>query len=340
MRRRFLRFEALTCVDTARRVLSPDSPTRGHPTAHRPRGGGPGGATRSRLAPQSTQLSPHVVAVALLAAVLAAGCGKKTQVVPEVVAMSVASLPTAPDDRAWDSAPEHVAKMVPQDLVEPRLLVPTTDEVRVRALTNGREVVFRLEWADATKDDVPASSRMVDACAVQIPEALAADPPAPQMGEDGRIVEVTYWRADWQASVDGRGDTIRDFHPNASIDHYPFEAGSLEPGSAAQQEMARRYAPARALGNVRAGPRETPVEDLVAAGPGTLEPGPSRGSNGRGVHGRNGWSVVISRSWPAGVGPGQRTHIAFAVWQGSEGEVGARKMRTGWIPLVARAEES
>ena len=31
-------------------------------------------------------------------------------------------------------------------------------------------------------------------------------------------------------------------------------------------------------------------------------------------------------------------NIALAVWQGSQQESGARKMRTGWIPLVRRAQ--
>ena len=100
--------------------------------------------------------------------------------------------------------------------------------------------------------------------------------------------------------------------------------------------MAKRYAPARALGNTRSGPRKSPVEDLVAQGPGTLTSVPSRGSDGKGVYGKTGWSVVIVRSWPQGLSDGQRTNVAFAVWQGSQQEAGARKMRTGWIPLFAR----
>jgi DMSO reductase family type II enzyme heme b subunit len=267
------------------------------------------------------------------------GCRQQTVFVPEVVAVGAATLPATPGDPAWNTAPEHVAQMVPQDLVDPRLMAPTTPEVRIRALVNGSDVVFRLEWADDDRTDLPLPGQMVDACAIQIPGAFDREPPAPQMGEDGKVVEVTYWRADWQASVDGRGDTIRDLYPNASIDHYPSDAASLARDSAAQEEMERRYAPARALGNVRSGPRTVPVEDLIATGPGTLAPGPSRGSNGRGEHRNGGWSVVISRTWPEGVSPGQRTYIAFAVWQGSKSEVGARKMRTGWIPLLERVVE-
>jgi hypothetical protein len=36
---------------------------------------------------------------------------------------------------------------------------------------------------------------------------------------------------------------------------------------------------------------------------------------------------------PNGVRPGGRGQIAFAVWEGSRDESGARKMRTGWVAL-------
>jgi hypothetical protein len=227
-------------------------------------------------------------------------------------------------------------KMIPQDLVEPRLMNPSTAEVKVRALTNGTEIAFRLEWLDENQSDTPGPARMVDACAVQIPQKIDKEPPDPQMGMMGKLVQVTYWRADWQAAVDGRGDTIRDLYPNAAIDHYPFEAKPLEPGSQAQKEMASRYAPARTLGNIRSGPRAQPVEDLIASGPGTLAPGPSLGSTGRGRHDKVGWSVVMRRPLPEGLAPGQRDQVAFAVWQGSQREAGSRKMRTGWIPLLRK----
>jgi DMSO reductase family type II enzyme heme b subunit len=267
---------------------------------------------------------------------MTASCGKDVSRVPEVIAISSPQLPADPSDAAWEKAPEHLAKLVPQDLVEPRLLKPTTGEMKVRALMSGTDIAFRLEWADENQSDKPGSAKMVDAAAIQIPQGIAKEPPAPQMGEGGKPVQVTYWRADWQATVNGRGDTIRDLHPNASIDHYPFQAKPLEQNASAQREAALRYAPARALGNVRSGPRSAPVEDLLASGPGTLHPGPSLGAKGKGVHKAGGWSVVISRRMPEGLSPGQRTHIAVAVWQGSEREAGSRKMRSGWIPLLVR----
>lgn len=265
-----------------------------------------------------------------------AACRRGPESVQEVVVLRADKLPSAPDDAAWNRVPEHTARLLLQDLVEPRQMKATTQEVRVRALSDGTRVAFRLEWADDNLSDSPGPGRMVDAAAIQIPAKAGSEPPAPQMGDDAGLVHVTYWRADWQAAVNGRGDTIRDLYPNAQVDHYPFEAQSLEKGSDAQREMARRYAPARALGNLRAGPREKPVEDLIAHGPGTLSPGPPLDSGGLGKHGKQAWSVVISRKLPDGLEGGARTQIAFAVWQGSEHEAGARKMRTGWVPMVVR----
>lgn len=276
---------------------------------------------------------------ALLASALVvvgtAGCAKKPNLSPgEVKAVRAASLAAAPGDPAWSSLPVHVAPLVPQDMVEPRLLKATTPEVRVRAMHDGMTVAFLLEWADATKNDMPGPARFTDACAVQFPATPPArDLPAPQMGEKGRGVEITYWRASWQAVVDGRGDTLRDLYPNSTVDHYPFEAKSLAEGSPEKKEAALRYAPARALGNAMAGPRKTPVEDLVAEGPGTLAPGASAGSNGRGVRTATGWAVVLSRRLPTGVTAPGRSQVAFAVWEGADEESGARKMRSVWIPF-------
>jgi DMSO reductase family type II enzyme heme b subunit len=267
------------------------------------------------------------------------GCRKATVLTPEVVAMPSSGAPLDPSDSRWDGMPEHVAPLILQDLVDPRLMEPSTAEVRVRSITDGAEIAFRLEWLDHTKNDQPGPGRFVDACAVQLPSTIEANVPAPQMGEAGKNVEIAFWRADWQASVDGRDDSIKSLYPNATVDHYPFDAQSLEKGSEQQKEMEKRYAPAKAAGNVRAGPRETPVEDLVAQGPGTISPAPQSTSKGRGVRTETGWSVVIVRRLPEGLVPGSRSQIAFAVWEGSHNEAGARKMRTGWVPLLMKGEQ-
>ncbi len=272
----------------------------------------------------------------VFSAALLAGCHRAPNRTNEVVTVPASKIPLGASDPAWEQVPEHLAKLLLQDLVDPRLMKPSTAEVRVRSVNNGSEVAFRLEWADATQSDMPGPARFLDGCAIQIPKAIAANPPDPQMGQAGQPVEISFWRADWQAAVNGRKDTIREIYPNAAVDHYPFEAKSLEPGSAAQKEMASRYAPSRALGNRRAGPRESPVEDMVAEGPGTLSPAPARQSRGGGVRTKDGWAVVIARKIPEGFALDQRTQIAFAVWEGAAQEAGGRKMRTGWIPFAMK----
>ena len=279
-------------------------------------------------------------ALATTLAVLAVGCRRaETPPPPSHVIMARAELlPGEPFDEAWDAAPEYAVKLILQDLVDPRLMEPSTPKLRVRALTDGSRVAFRLEWSDETADDRFGASEFSDACAVQLPARIEPTVPAPQMGEPGRPVQISYWSAAWQAIADGRGDSLKDLYPNAAIDHYPFEAPSLESGSPEQQAMQMRYAPARAVGNVMATARDRPVQDLVAEGPGTLATVPSGTSTGRGQRGEGKWTVVISRPLPDGLSPELTTSVAFAVWEGSHKEVGARKMRTGWINLAKQEE--
>jgi hypothetical protein len=267
---------------------------------------------------------------------LTVGCREKKEETPpvtDVVAEKVASLPTSPTDDAWSQVSEMNIELMLQDQVDPRLLEESTETVRVRALSDGNRVAFRLEWNDETQDDRSTSAMFGDACAVQLPAEIEPDVPSPQMGEEGRPVHIAYWSAVWQAAVEGRGDTVEDLYPNMSIDHYPFEAESLEKGSPEQEAMAARYAPAHALHNMMGGPRDNPVQDLIAEGPGTLAPAETTTSKGSGQRNENGWSVVITRQLPKGVDSDAPAQVAFAIWNGAKDEVGARKMRTGWITL-------
>ena len=204
----------------------------------------------------------------------------------------------------------------------------------MQSVTDGQKIVFRLTWNDPTADDVPGPGRFGDAVAVQLPAAPTPDVPAPQMGENGKPVEITYWSAIFQAVVNGRKDDIHAIYPRAKVDHYPFEAAPLKPGSHAQQEMAKRYAPARRLENPMAGARTVSVQDLVAEGPGTLRAADKSVSSGSGQHSQDGWTVILIRPLPNGAQLGGRTQVAFAVWEGSHQEIGARKMRSAWIPLA------
>ena len=288
---------------------------------------------RRRRAPAhpATRLGAVRTGIALVATL--ASCAKHAPVPNEVVATRAASLPTDPADAAWRDLPAFTAPLVLQDLVEPRLLTPSTPSVQVQALTDGTRIAFRLTWTDSTQNDLPGAARFVDACAVQLPALAGPNVPAPQMGEATGRVEITYWSASWQADVDGRADSIQALYPNASVDHYPFEAASLPPGSPERLEMEKRYAPARAA-NHPTHPAGQPVQDLLAEGPGTLTPAATTLSEGRGKRVQTTWQVVIVRGLPETLRGQARTQVAFAIWDGARHEVGARKMRSVWMPLA------
>jgi DMSO reductase family type II enzyme heme b subunit len=143
-------------------------------------------------------------------AVVIAGCRRPEAPSPvtHVVVATAASLPAEPGDDAWNQAPELLARLIPQDLVDPRLMEATTGDLRVRALSDGNDVAFRLQWTDGTRDDVAVPATFADACAIQLPQKIEPTLPAPQMGEEGGAVEITYWSAAWQAVVDGRGNSL------------------------------------------------------------------------------------------------------------------------------------
>lgn len=245
-----------------------------------------------------------------------------------------------PTAAAWDEARETAVALLPQDVTEPRLLEKGVETLRLRALHDGARVAFRLEWADAAPDGLVDVSRQTDACAIELPATGAKGPlPDSMMGEKGKPVHIAFWRFASQERAAGKPHGVAALYPNAAIDHYPPLAAKDE---ATRAEMETRYAHARAAGNPVATERDrSAVEDLVAEGFGTLAPAPAaeRTSAGAGVHEGGRWRVVISR--PLDLAPGSRTQVrpgasgfvAVAVWDGRAGHVGAKKMRSIWIPM-------
>jgi DMSO reductase family type II enzyme heme b subunit len=283
-----------------------------------------------------------LIAVGLIAL---AGCARRPQVDTQQVAAKyvTAALPFEdPSAKLWDQASEHPAKMMVQDIAEPRLLEPGVSLVKVRALHNREWVVFRLEWDDATQDLIPHSGKNSDAAAIQFPLVQSADVPDPAMGQAGKGVRIWYWKALWQddqqRAAAGGGDRIAALYPNATSDHYPYEAGG-----AARAEMELRYAPAKAAGNpilVRAG--AAPVQVLTAEGFGDTTPSSEQTARGVGRWKDGRWQVTIARPLAGGAALGElevgkRGYIAFAVWDGDKQHAGARKMRSGWIAFQLSA---
>jgi DMSO reductase family type II enzyme heme b subunit len=279
--------------------------------------------------------------IVLIASILVmAACGRAPVVnTAEVRAIrSSGDLPALdPQSRLWDAVPEHPARLMVQDVAEPRLTQPGVDLVKVRAMHDGNTIVFRLEWADATEDLVADVGRGSDATAVQFPLQPGADVPDPAMGQLDKGVQIAYWKAVWQDDANRAAsgkDRVASLHPNATVDHYPSQVGGET-----RQEMERRYAPAQAAGNPMLTARNGAVQEIVAQGFGSATAAPAQKATGRGTWLEGRWLTTIARPLSEGAGaanlqPGQRTYAAFAVWDGAQRHTGARKMRSGWIPLV------
>ncbi len=279
-----------------------------------------------------------------LAVALAGACRRGPAIdTTQVTAVAVTGSLPAEDPLAavWDRAPEHPAALVPQDIVEPKLVEPGVARINVRALHNGEWIVFRLGWADATESVLAQTGVTSDSVAIQLPIQAGSQVPDAAMGEAGKGVHLLYWNALWQddaARAATGQDRVAALYPNATTDHYPFLANP-----AARDEMARRYAPADAAGNpITRRPSSSPVQELVAEGYGTTTAAPAQKAVGLGAWRNGQWLVTIARPLDEGDGlarltVGQRTFLAVAVWDGASRQAGARKMRSVWIPLVLQA---
>lgn len=246
-----------------------------------------------------------------------------------------------PGSSLWSQSTEHPAKLMVQDVTEPKLVEPGISLVKVRALHNREWVVFRLEWSDPTNNLIPFSGRSSDAAALQFPMTQSADVPDAAMGQAGKGVRIWYWKAVWQDDAAraqaGKGDRVATLYPNAAPDHYPYAAAKDAAGRA---EMEKRYAPASAAGNpVLARPNSGPVQVLVAEGFGNTTVTLTQAGRGKGNWTAGNWVTTIARPLHGGaelgdLEVGKRGYLAVAVWDGEKGHTGSRKMRSGWIPFL------
>ncbi len=178
---------------------------------------------------------------------------------------------------------------------------------RVRALHHDGRLYIRVEWRDSTEN---ASALRVedftDAVALEFPSRTAATVPSVCMGQPDAGVNIWYWRAD----VDAGATSISDANPNILVDDYPDDE--------------TLFHPARAVGNPVAA--ERPVQTLTSRLFGYLTTSPVQDAEGHGIRTADGWAVVFSRPFAsegpdhAAFGPGTRTDLAVAVWDGANQE--------------------
>lgn len=204
--------------------------------------------------------------------------------------------------------------------------IPT---VAAKAIHYQDKIYLRVEWADNTKDETTSRVQdFSDAVAVEFPsQASAGAVPALCMGQLDAGVNIWQWRADSEAGVK---DPV-DLYVGALVDGYPSKD--------------TLFYTARAAGNPYADTAAGPVQTLVSHAFGTLSKANTQDVAGKGVYDGKNWAVVFQRTLSAGdvneaaFTKGATTDMAFAVWNGSEGDRNGRKSVSQFVRLSLSGTE-
>ncbi|MCH9033939.1 MAG: c-type cytochrome, partial [Planctomycetes bacterium] len=186
-------------------------------------------------------------------------------------------LPSSPTDDVWERARPLYVGLTPLWWAEERI-----EGLVVKALHNGDELAIRLSWIDPTLDNrAVRHDEFRDAVAIQF--SLTSDPPF-YMGDasDHGGVNIWMWKADRQQDIaEGYQDVDAAF-PARAIDMYPeqnfrlTDRSKMEWPHQAITQHDSMFITAWGAGNIVANPKlKTPVECLVARGPGTLSGKPA-----------------------------------------------------------------
>lgn len=234
------------------------------------------------------------------------------------------------DSPQWAKAKAVAVPMLPQTVTNPQDPRPAIKELRVKAAHNGQWVALLIEWRDPTKNDRIVTDQFGDQVAVEFP-IDGKSLPSPMMGNPGGRVNILQWRAAFQHDIDQGAPKLHTLYPNAVVDFYPDRV--------LRATDARPYQGALGVDNPISRPKASPVLDQMAEGWGTLTVKPDQHAEGRGVWSKGVWRVVIttpmateSENAPRLIA-GEKTAVAFAVWDGGSQEVGSRKAWSGWVPL-------
>lgn len=248
-------------------------------------------------------------------------------------------LPEEPLAAVWDKVP---GVRVPLILLWQRQESP--DSVLVKAVHNGSEIAFLLEWEDPrVAGNLLRSQDFPDAAAIQ----FSLTPQAPNfiMGEKGKPVNIWHWRMDRQLDLAGFRD-LEQVYKGMVADDYQLERERKRPGEfpvTAAPAHNPTYITGWGAGNFASNPEKaTAVENLNAESFGTLTSKPFKEQKvrGRGFWVGEKWKVVFVRkmtsssSFDVQFKPGGEVPVSFAVWDGNQDDRDGQKSITPWQRLI------
>lgn len=242
-----------------------------------------------------------------------------------------------PEHPEWQSLPEALVKMAPQNIAKPMLSKAVFQDLKIRSATSKNWLLLRLEWEDPKADAELTRGEFSDACAIQFCVKGDAKDTSPFMGNPGKPVHILHWKAIWQADIEQGYRDVEHGYPNMYVDYYPLAEGKKAEDI---KGPALQYNPARKLNNpMSLTQRKQPIEELVAVGFGSSTSQNHLDAKANGRYADKKWTVVIARPLEtpdptdSQLKAGTSVPIAFALWDGASGNRGGRKHYCMWQTL-------
>jgi len=224
-------------------------------------------------------------------------------------------------DDVWQETPSVEVQLLHQ-ITERPWPKGLTAVVQVQAFHDGKDIYFRLAWKDDVANRTLSVDGFADGCAVAVPLDVDAPVRSIMMGFSSPV-NIWHWQAHRDAQIWQGAQPLQTAHADFT---YPFEDEEVLSVSKPQFGSA--------------------VTDLAAQRAGSLTPKDRQIVQGRGQWQEGTWTVVLKRSlkttdteqdcqFPWGSCP-----VSFAVWDGDQGDRGARKSLSEWVILDIRAASS
>lgn len=290
----------------------------------------------------------NIIKTLLLVALIVLSTGNSSFALENMlVSKSVSgAISSDPNDKVWSEAVPVDIHLLPQIVAVPSLKTATISKARIWSVNNGTEIAFRIEWFDTTRDEaLNMPDKFSDACAIQFP-LKSSDQPNLAMGEKDKPVYIIHWKAAWERDVAMGYQDVEHAYPNYNVDTYPLvktvENKALYPVNSFSDEAKGFIAGIAAENPIVNTIRANSIEELNAEGFGSLTTQTSQDAGGKGIWDYAYWKVVFKRklqssdSADAALSKGSdSSKMSFAIWDGGQGNIGARKniFEGEWLTL-------